>query len=132
MSELRDGEVVKIDVLGRIRIDAKRREALMEEFAGSGMSGQQFAKWAGIKYTTFANWRQKQRRELAGISKEPRTAKAVQWVEAVVEDPAASSVKSAVLMIELGGGLRLTIGDSDQARLAGVVLREMMKGNKPC
>ena len=123
---------MKVDVRGRIRTKRERRAELLAEFDRSGMSGPQFAQWAGIKYTTFASWRQKQQKELAAVAKEPSTVKPVQWVEAVVREPAASPAKSAGLLIELGGGLRLTVEDAAQAKLAGVVLREVLHGTKLC
>ena len=49
-------QIVKVDRIGRIKTPRERREALLAEFDRSGMSGQQFAKWAGIKYGTFITW----------------------------------------------------------------------------
>lgn len=59
---LEDGQIIKTDELGRVRTSRERREALLEEYERSGMSGAAFAQWAGIKYTTFASWAQKRRR----------------------------------------------------------------------
>jgi hypothetical protein len=76
-----DGKIVKRDVLGRVKTSRERRIALLEEFDRSGMSGQKFAAWAGIKYTTFANWLQQRRKQRkSGIE----ASNGVQWVEAVV------------------------------------------------
>jgi len=49
-------QIVKVDRIGRIKTPRERREALLGEFDQSGTSGQQFAKWAGIKYGTFITW----------------------------------------------------------------------------
>ena len=49
-------EVLKQDGRGRVRVSAQRREALLDEFERSGVSGAKFARLAGIKYATFANW----------------------------------------------------------------------------
>ena len=49
-------EVLKTDKRGRVRVPVERREALLDEFEKSGMSGAKFARLAGIKYATFANW----------------------------------------------------------------------------
>jgi hypothetical protein len=78
-----DGQILKRDAAGRVRTPRERREAILEEFDKSGMSGQKFAKWAGMKYTTFANWLQQRRKQCQA----PTGAKAteeVRWVEAVV------------------------------------------------
>ena len=61
-------EVLKTDVLGRVRTPAERREALLEEFARSGVSGRKFAALVGINYQTFASWVQ-QRRQARGRTK---------------------------------------------------------------
>lgn len=56
MPTMTDGQILKVDDKGRIRIPRERREALLEEFGKSGMTATAFAKWAGIKYPTFAAW----------------------------------------------------------------------------
>lgn len=56
-------EVLKQDVRGRVRVPEERREALLDEFERSGASGAKFARLAGSKYATFANWVMKRRRE---------------------------------------------------------------------
>ena len=58
-----DGQILKRDTAGRVRTPRERREALLMEFDRSGMSGQKFAAWAGMKYTTFANWLQRRRKQ---------------------------------------------------------------------
>ena len=106
----------------------QRWDELTAEFTRSGMSGAQFAKWAGIKYTTFAYWRQKKKRETKAIAtKTEVSAKAVKWVEAVVKPE-----KTSGLVIDLGPAVRISIGDASQARLAGVLLRELTTGASGC
>jgi hypothetical protein len=51
-----EAEVLKIDARARVRVPVETWEALLDEFEKSGMSGARFARLAGIKYTTFANW----------------------------------------------------------------------------
>ena len=46
---------MKTDALGRVRTPRARREALLAEFARSGISGQKFATLVGINYQTFAS-----------------------------------------------------------------------------
>jgi hypothetical protein len=57
--------ILRKDSIGRVVVTRERRAALLEEFDRSGMSGGQFAKWAGIKYQTFAYWVQQRRKEQA-------------------------------------------------------------------
>ena len=60
-------EVLKQDRRGRVRVPRERREALLAEFARSGLSAAAFAQMTGIKYPTFANWLQ-ERRKVQGPS----------------------------------------------------------------
>jgi len=71
--------LLKTDVLGRGQIPRERREALLEEFERSGISAAQFARLAGIKYSTFAQWVQKHRRRRPG-SQSDRSLRLVQAV----------------------------------------------------
>ena len=62
-----DETILKTDGLGRVRTPEERREQLLDEFERSGLSGQKFAALAGIKYSTFATWAQKRRRQRGAI-----------------------------------------------------------------
>ena len=56
------------DTRGRVRVPVERREALLDEFERSGLSGLKFAQLTGVKYPTFALWVQKRwkAREMRG------------------------------------------------------------------
>lgn len=56
-------QVLKTDVLRRMKTPAARREELLDEFERSGLSGKKFAALVGIKYPTFATWAQRRRRQ---------------------------------------------------------------------
>ena len=60
---LTDEQVIKTDGLGRVQTPAARREKLLDEYVGSGLSGAKFAVLTGIKYSTFASWVQQRRRQ---------------------------------------------------------------------
>jgi len=49
--------ILKRDVLGRVTVTKAQREALLDEFERSGLSGPRFAAMVGLKYQTFATWR---------------------------------------------------------------------------
>lgn len=108
-------EILKQDKMGRVRTTRERREALLQEYEGSGMSGMEFAAFVGVKYQTFATWVQKQRRGREASC----PARAVQWVEAVV------GAKAEGLVVELGVGARMEITDARTAGLAAEVLRHL-------
>lgn len=128
-----DGEVIKQDRRGRVRVSNQRRGALLAEFDGSSMSAAEFARWAGIKYQTFAGWVQKRRRTalIAGhglrepLSSPPATQFAavpcresavptLSWIEAQIAEPSHqvppqehSAGKPLVLHIPGGAHVRL-------------------------
>ena len=130
-TETVDG-IIKQDSRGRLRTTPERREALLAEFDRSGMSGQKFSAWAGIKYSTWANWVQ-QRRKRQGMSapKETKPGEAgatnVRWLEAVVgasTEKAAAKPKTGALIVHGPGGVRLELSDEKQVVWAARLLRE--------
>jgi len=124
-------EILKQDSRGRVRVPKERRETLLAEFERSGMSGAAFARMAGIKYQTFANWRHQRRaaikeaEELApGVSAPERMDGAqpsVRLFEAFVEHGRPSAL-SPGLAIELRAGARLVVETPTQLRLAAELL----------
>ena len=135
---LTDG-IIKVDTRGRMRTTRERREALLAEFDRSGMSGQKFSAWAGIKYSTWANWvqlRRKKQVQIASASNEtkpgPDAPNNVRWLEAVVgasTQKAAVQSKTGALVVQGAGGMRIEIADEAQVKLAAQLLREL--GWKP-
>jgi hypothetical protein len=55
-------KILKRDAVGRVRTSVRQREALMDAYERSGLSGPKFAKVSGVCYQTFACWMQKRRR----------------------------------------------------------------------
>src|SRR5689334_6157189 len=105
-----EGQILKTDALGRVRVTAERRERLLDEYEGSGVSGRKFAELTGIKYQTFASWVQRRRRHRGKEAKTkapPNRAAAVRWLEAVVENSAQANlgVKATGLQVHLPGGV---------------------------
>ena len=119
-------EICKQDSRGRVRVTRERREALLEEFARSGLSGAAFARMAGIKYATFANWVQQRRKRAEGEGERAGTrAGTVRLVEAVVEDDELRKLgaSSAVgLLVELPGGCRLRVESPVQLAMAAELI----------
>lgn len=137
-------ELLRVDERGRVRVSAQRRAELLAEYDRSGLSGAAFARWAGMKYPTLANWLQ-QRRKAGGATpavaapltppapSAVATAEAlpVAWAELVVATPAAptaAKVKPAAptRWLRLPGGASLELdGSSESLRLAAALLREL-------
>lgn len=131
---LEDG-ILKKDVMGRVKTPRERRAALLAEFDRSGMSGQKFAAWAGIKYPTWASWVQKRRKETGQASPpkgRPKRKSPVRWLEAVVakNGPVAESAPAgtAGIIVQGPGGVRIEVNDAKQVSLAVQLLREWKRG----
>jgi transposase-like protein len=131
---MEDG-ILKKDVLGRVRTPRERRAALLAEFDQSGMSGQKFAAWAGIKYPTWASWVQKRRQEAGQTplpKAKPKRTNPVRWLEAVVTNPTpvqeSARSKTAGIIVHGPGGVRIEITEARQVSLAVQLLREWKRG----
>jgi len=121
-----DGDLIKTDGKGRVRMPADQREKLLEEFERSGISGPQFAAVVGVKYQTLAGWARKrrQRGQAKVISPVPPVS-AARWLEAEV----AGTPASAPLILQLPCGARLEVADAKQAVLAARLVQAL---SQPC
>jgi transposase-like protein len=116
---------VTVDTKGRVRASKEQRRVILAEFERSGVSGAQFAKLTGLKYSTLAGWLQRYRRGKSKSSPSP-----MRLLEAVVEQaPGTGGEKPLALVVELPGGARLEIGDVKQVPLAAALLRSLLQ---PC
>ncbi len=125
-------QVLKTDVLGRVKTPVARREQLLDEFERSGLSGKKFAELLGLKYQTFATWAQKRRRQRGGsvAAKVPSPTEKVRWLEAVVEQARGCGGNGAPpLSLQLPGGARVEMIDVTQVELLAALLRALAK---PC
>lgn len=104
--------ILKTDTKGRVLTPTRDREALMNAFEESGMSGAAFARLHGIRYTTFAHWRRVRRK------REKRTQSAFQEIS--IQSDRASS---PALVVELPGGGRFKLDRADQLPIATALLR---------
>jgi hypothetical protein len=113
-------KLLKRDVLGRVRTPRAKREEILDEFEGSGVSGAEFAELAGIKYPTLASWVQRRRRRRGLAARKPKTRTC--FLEAVVENAVACPVP---LGVELPGGVRLRITGPEQVPLTVQLIRSL-------
>jgi hypothetical protein len=119
--------ILKSDELGRIRTPVTRRQSLIQEFERSGLSGAKFAALSGIKYSTFASWLQKHRRQ-AGVAAAVKPADSMRWLEAVVEQAQRPGTQDLTgLVLELPGGVRMQISATSQVVLAAALVRALEK-----
>ena len=119
-------EILKVDEVGRVRMPPEKREAMLAEYDRSGMTGAQFAKFVGVRYSTLMYWLQKRRKE-TGQGEEAATLgnDHPRWLEARVE---GEGPKTENIVVEMGGGIRMLVGNRTQAALAGELLRAMGLG----
>ena len=119
-------EILKVDEVGRVRTPPEKREAMLAEYDRSGMTGAQFARFVGVRYSTLMYWLQRRRKE-AGRGGQMATPRPdhPRWLEARVE---GEIPKSENIMVEIGGGVRMLVGNGAQAALAGELLRAMGLG----
>ncbi|VGO11916.1 hypothetical protein PDESU_00464 [Pontiella desulfatans] len=108
--------ILKADTAGRVRTPIEQRNALLDAFEQSGMSGAAFAKLHGIKYPTFAYWRK--RREEARNEDDARSGPFFEEIE--IQRAAAGP---GGLGIELPGGARLVIDRADQFPMVAALLK---------
>jgi hypothetical protein len=86
-------ELLKMDVLGRVKVKAEHREAMLDAFEASGMSGQAFAIHHGIKVQTFASWMQK-RRHSRGDYDDEQIRQKLRMRSTTIKPPAPSPAAS--------------------------------------
>jgi hypothetical protein len=107
--------LLKTDTRGRVLTPAPDRDALLDAFEQSGMSGAAFARLHGLRYSTFAYWRHARRKQHA-----PEALAPGGFREVAIRPDAASA---PALTIELPGGGRFRLERADQLPLATALLR---------
>ena len=134
--------ILKTDGLGRVRTPLAQREALLDAFERSGLSGMKFAALHGLKYPSFANWVQqrKRRRLMAHAVREgypgpPQDDPAggsgapLQWWEAVVSEGTSGGSgpepMAGAMQLHLPGGVRMEITAASQVEWAAQLLRSL-------
>lgn len=122
-------QILKVDVTGRVWTPLGRREAVLDEFERSGMPATKFAEHVGVKYSTFASWVQKRRRQRATaettgtVKIKGREPAGLKWVEAAVQATMTGHARG--LMVHLPGGARMEVAEVSQALLAAELVRAL-------
>lgn len=128
-----DCSLLKSDRLGRTRFTAEQRCAFLDAYEQGALSGPQFAKVHGLKYQTFASWRQKRQRQKEGVQTASTSVEPTfNLIEASLEVENSSPKTTAVstLRISLSCGACLEVTDSSSARLAAELLDLLQSQNK--
>ena len=139
---------LKTDGRGRVCTPLAQREALLDAFERSGLSGMKFAALHGVKYTSFANWVQQRKRHrlmagtgsgsVGGMGRTTASSgSSVQWWEGVVDNGAARAEEACAagpgsgLQLHLPGGVRMDITAANQVVWAAQLLRSLAPGGRP-
>ena len=144
-----DDQMLKQDVLGRVRMPREQRERILDEFENSGLPGTQFAKRHGLNYQTFASWVQKRRRarsEYAASlpssnSDTPPPPALTEVFLSLPSDHKDQSISSAgtiaslteppPLRIDLPGGTTLQLENTSQVPLVIELIQSLAPPNPP-
>jgi hypothetical protein len=137
-------KILKRDAVGRVRTSVRQREALMDQYERSGLTGPKFAEVAGVCYQTFAGWMQKRRRArgdhasstvLAPAAQAGSGPALVRWVEAETKgcgdgtfsEPAREPEIRAAgsLVVIVPGGLRAELSHAAQIPLLVELARQL-------
>jgi len=110
---------IKTDKAGRRRLSYEHKEALLDTFESSSMSGAQFAKKYGLVYPTFASWVKKRRVSRARIEE---ASPSPDFVELDLGGPECDA-----LIVELPHGVRIKIADSSQVQIAAALMKTLAR-----
>lgn len=118
--------ILKTDSRGRVQTPPQRREALLDEFERSGLSGRKFAELVGVVPVTFSAWVCQRRRKQAQAKSLKGHTEPIALLEAVLEERSSPLVSVAQrVVIELGGGAKVEVGTREQlvlvAELVGLL-----------
>lgn len=119
--------LLKVDTRGRVRTSPERRQAILHEFDQSGVSAAQFAKLAGIRYSTFAGWTNRRRQAKSGPSARPS---ALRLVEAVIGP--GQNAPNQGLLVHLPGGVRLELTSSSHVPWVAALVQALQPPKAQC
>jgi len=108
--------ILKTDTLGRVQTSPEHRDAWLDAFERSNMSGAAFARLHGIRYTTFAAWRKRRKQQRQSAEGKP----AAFFEEVEVRRPDSNAVG---LNISLPGGASVTVARPEQFPLVAALLK---------
>ena len=141
MTSMLEDQILKTDRRGRVHVPIERREALLAEFEGSGLTGAKFAELAGVKYATFANWRAKRRKaRAAGASSvgAQGTVGSLRLIEATIDGTGESAragagiaLGPAEVVVELPGNARVRADSAAQTLLIAQLLVALEQTRRP-
>jgi hypothetical protein len=118
--------LIRQDRMGRLRFTKEQRDALLDAFESSGLSGTRFAAAHGVKYQTFATWVQKRKQPAAPSPPERPLPAALALALAEVEAFPAAPPEAGV-ELRLPGGIVVPVSRRDQVPLAVALILELAR-----
>jgi hypothetical protein len=102
---------------------------MLEQFERSGLSGPAFARVTGLKYQTFATWRQQHKKARLEVAAVRSCASAVGLAVNLVEVawPGTGGGDGAALRIELSAGAAIVLKEASQVPLVAQLLRALQR-----
>lgn len=116
--------ILKADRRGRLRYTAGQKQALVDAYEASGLSGPRFASLHGVNYQTLVSWLKKRRQN------EPRHPALTSLVAAELDDMLRNP-SGPPLEVLLPCGVRFAIHTPAQMQMAADLIREL-NNTRPC
>ncbi|MEI6715944.1 MAG: IS66 family insertion sequence element accessory protein TnpB [Verrucomicrobiota bacterium] len=121
--------ILKVDSRGRVQTTPEQREALLDEYERSGLSGRRFAEMVGVVPVTFSAWVCQRKRNRANGRKSANQIEPVTLLEAVVESRCSAVVNvPESVVVELPGGAKIEVRSREQLRLVAELLVFFLSG----
>jgi transposase-like protein len=115
--------ILKADRRGRLRYTPEQKQALIEAYEASGLSGPRFAAMHGVNYQTLVSWLKKRRQA------DPDHPALRSLVPAELDGVSPRSTTALPLEILLPCGVKLAIHTPSQIDLAATLIRKL---SHPC
>lgn len=119
-SEKTKHAIVKSDRTGRTHYTSEYKAEVLAAFEKSGMSGQAFAAHCGIKYPTFASWRNKARQPVTSGSASNSEPSFI-----LAEVTSSGGGPRSGLSVKLPGGAIASAQDEDGIRLLASLIKAL-------
>ncbi len=110
--------ILKTDRRGRLRYTTEQKQALIEAYEASGLSGPRFAALHGVNYQTLVSWLKKRRGDDADHP-------ALRSLFPAELDGPPRDVAVPPMEILLPCGVRLAVHTPSQMNMAATLIREL-------
>jgi transposase-like protein len=110
--------ILRTDRRGRLRYTMEQKQALIEAYETSGLSGSRFAEQHGVNYQTLASWLKKRRGDDGGHP-------ALRSLIPAEVDGSSRDVIAPPMEILLPCGVRLAVHTASQMTTVATLIRQL-------